>query len=54
MIDTLKYLTARPEIGLSQTVQKVRCEAQTSDKNIGKSCHPPSALSTNITVEFYG
>jgi len=51
-IDTLKYLTAGPEVTLSQAVQKVGCAVQSSDKNTGKSYHPPSALIPRVTVRF--
>jgi hypothetical protein len=49
--NTLRYLTAGPEVGLLQAVQKVRCAAQSSDKKIGESYHPPSALSHRVTIK---
>ena len=36
-IDVLKHLTADVEVGLSHAVKLVRCAAQNSDKNTGKS-----------------
>ena len=44
-IDTLRYLTEGPEVGLSHGVQKVRYAALISDKKIGEIYHPPLALS---------
>jgi len=52
-IDTIRCLTAGPEFGLSQAVQKVRCAAQTSDKETAESYTPSSAVSHRVTVRFY-
>ena len=53
MIDTLRYFTTGPEVGLSQAVQKVSCAAQRSDKNTGRSYNPPSVLDHRVNVIFY-
>ena len=52
-IDTLRYLTSCPEVGMSQGVQKVRYAVQSSDKEIGEIFNPPSALSHRVTVIFF-
>jgi len=52
-INKLRYLTAVPEVGLSQAVQAVRCAAYSSDKKTEGSYHPPSALSRRLNVLFY-
>ena len=52
-LDMLKYLTTGPEVRLSHGVQKVRCAAESSDKNLVESYHTPSALSLRVTVTFY-
>jgi len=51
--DTLRYLTTGPEVGMSQTVQRVRGAAQNSDKKTGESYHPTLALSHRVTVLFF-
>jgi len=52
-IDTLKYLTTGPEVGLSHGVQRYFCEAQKCDKKPEESYPPPSAPSHRLTIKFY-
>ena len=52
-IDTLKYLTTGPEVGLLHGVQRYFCEAQRRDKKPEESYTPPSALGHRVTVTFF-
>jgi hypothetical protein len=52
-IDTSRYFTTGPEVGLSQAVQKVSCSAQRSDKNAGRIYNPSSAVCHRLNLLFY-
>jgi hypothetical protein len=50
-IDTLRYLTAGPEIGMLQAVQKVHFEAQILISNLGKDT---IRLQQSVSVHLFG